>query len=116
MFALTLWSLGYALELASANLTAKLLWTKVEYIGILIVPTAFLSFTLQHTHREKWLTRHNVRVLVLIPLITLLVVWTNDYHHLFHHRTVRHPSCLRPSWSNRPVFRTIRSKKHLTIC
>jgi hypothetical protein len=22
------------------------------------------------------------------PLITLLVVWTNDYHHLFHRRTV----------------------------
>jgi len=88
MFALTLWSLGYALELTSANLAAKLLWTKVEYIGILIVPTAFLSFTLQHTHREKRLTRRNVRVLALIPLITFLVVWTNDYHRLFHHHTV----------------------------
>lgn len=53
MTALSLWSLGYALELTSTYLVAKVLWAKIEYIGIVGVPLAWLAFVIQYTGRGR---------------------------------------------------------------
>lgn len=76
------WSFGYALELGSPELAAKLFWTSFNFVGIVTVPVAFLIFALQYTHRERWLTRRNLVLLLSIPIATLLLAWTNDWHHL----------------------------------
>jgi len=76
------WSLGYALELGSADLPTQIFWAKVEYLGIVSVSVMWLAFVLQYTGREKWLTRRNGALLAIVPLITLLLVWTNDVHGL----------------------------------
>lgn len=76
------WSLGYALRLSSVDLGTKLFWTKVRYLGIVVVPAAWLIFALQYAHRQKWLTRRNVALLAIEPLVTLLLAWTNEFHHL----------------------------------
>ncbi len=82
MLAVAEWSLGYALRLGSADLPAKLFWTRVRYLGIVVVPTAWLAFVLQYTGREKWLTPRNIAMLAIEPLVTLVLAWTNDAHHL----------------------------------
>ncbi len=82
MLALAEWSLGYAFRLSSADLAAKLFWTQVRYLGIVIVPVAWLALALQYTHRGKWLTRRNVALLAVEPLAILMLVWTNEFHHL----------------------------------
>jgi PAS domain S-box-containing protein len=84
MLAAAEWSLGYGLELVSADLPTKLFWGKVAYLGIAIVPTAWLAFALQYTGREKWLTRRNLVLLVIEPSVTLLLAWTNDLHGLIY--------------------------------
>lgn len=82
MFAVTVWSFGYALELVSVDLPTSLLWAKIEYLGIVAVPVAWLTFALCYTQRERWLTSRNRLLLAVIPLITLLLVWTNERHQL----------------------------------
>ena len=82
MLAVTEWSLGYALELGSTDLPGKLLWAKVQYLGIVFVPLAWLVFALQYTRRDKWLARRNLIWLSIVPCFTLLLVWTNDVHGL----------------------------------
>ena len=82
MLAVAVWSLGYALELGSADLPTQVFWAKVEYLGIVSVPVMWLAFVLQYSGREKWLTRRNRVLLAIIPLVTLLLVWTNDTHGL----------------------------------
>jgi PAS domain-containing protein len=52
----------------------------VEYLGIAIVPTAWLALALQYTGREKWLTRRNLALLAIEPFVTLLLAWTNELH------------------------------------
>src|SRR6266567_944504 len=84
MLAVAEWSLGYALELAGADVPTKLFWLGVEYLGIIIVPAAWLTLTLQYTGRTKWLTPRLLVLLSIEPLITLVLVWTNDIHHLIH--------------------------------
>lgn len=84
MLAVAEWSLAYALELGSSDLPAKVLWAKVEYVGIATVPAAWLAFALQYTGREKWLTPRNAILLTLVPLATVVLAWTNESHHLFY--------------------------------
>jgi len=82
MLAVTEWSLGYALELGSTDLPGKLFWAKVQYLGIVFVPLAWLVFALQYAGRDKWLARRNLIWLSSVPCFTLLLVWTNDVHGL----------------------------------
>jgi PAS domain S-box-containing protein len=82
MLAVSVWSLSYALELSSADLSAKIFWSKIEYLGIVTIPTMWLIFALWYTGREKWLTSRNRVLLAIQPIITLLLAWTNEGHSL----------------------------------
>lgn len=76
------WSLGYALGMASAALEAKLFWAKIQYLGIVVVPVAWLVLALQHTRRHRWAVRRYLLGLSVMPILTLLLVWTNEGHGL----------------------------------
>jgi PAS domain S-box-containing protein len=80
------WLVTYVLELRSVDPLTKDLWNKIQYVGIVVVPTAWLVFTLQYTNREKWLTRRNLVLLSIVPGLTLLTVFTNETHGLFWER------------------------------
>jgi len=76
------WALGMALGIWSTDLATKLLWYKVQYMGIIVVPTGWLLYTLQYLGREKWLTRRTLSLLYVVPAATLLLVFTNELHGL----------------------------------
>src|SRR5919201_2629597 len=82
MLAVAWWAAGYSLELSSASLSAKVIWAKVEYLGIVLLPPAWLALALEYTGRERWLTRGLVLALLALPLVTLLLVLTNEWHGL----------------------------------
>jgi len=82
------WTLGYGLELGAPSLNVKLLLTDLEYLGIVTVPAAWFVFALQYTHHGKWLTRGRLIGLAAIPVITLLLLWTNDFHGLMQQNVV----------------------------
>jgi len=82
MAGLCIWTAGYALELSGADLPTKILWAKIEYVGIVTVPVTWLAFALQYTGREGWLTRRNLALLSALPLLTFLFAWTNEAHEL----------------------------------
>jgi len=81
------WSLCYAFELGTANLQTKLLLAKIKYLGIVIVPVAWIFFALKYTGREEWLKIRKIALIVIIPLVTLILVWTNDLHGLIWRTT-----------------------------
>lgn len=89
MLAVAIWSTGYAFELAGADLANTLFWAKVEYLGIVAVPPAWFVFAIQYTERPRWLTqnRRGLAALALVPLITLILTWTNDTHGLIWKKT-----------------------------
>lgn len=81
--AVSAWSLGYALELGSASLAAKLFWSNFNFLAVPIVPAAWLVFVLEYTGRGKRLTRRDLALLAVEPLAVSLLAWTNEAHHLF---------------------------------
>ncbi len=72
-----IWSWAYAVEIGSYDLPAKVFMSQVMYIGVVSVPVAWLIMSLQYTGRSRWLTRRNLVLLGIIPVITLALTWTN---------------------------------------
>jgi len=84
MAAVSIWTLGYAAELGASDLAVKLLWIKVQYIGIVAAPVASLLFAVTYTGRSRWTTLRSLIAIAVVPVTTVLLVWTNDWHGLFY--------------------------------
>ncbi len=80
--AVAFWTLGYAAELASVSLTAKLWFAKFQYIGIVTPPVAWLAYAAFYVGRPALITRRRMLLAALVPWITVLLVFTNEWHHL----------------------------------
>ncbi len=74
MLAMTVWSLGYALELASPDSSSALVWNDFAVLGAICAPTLWLIFTLHYSGRARWLERQNLILLTIEPVLTLLLV------------------------------------------
>lgn len=81
-FCVAWWSFWYGMEIATPDLATKTIWAKLEYIGVAIVPIAWFIFAIRYTGRTRWWTRERQLALFIVPIITILVVLTNDFHHL----------------------------------
>ncbi len=74
--------LFYSLELFSTTLKEALFWSKMQYFGALNISLMWFFLTLTYTGKRDWLTKRNIGFLFIIPVITLILVWTNQYHEL----------------------------------
>ncbi|MCD6567586.1 MAG: PAS domain S-box protein [Dehalococcoidia bacterium] len=81
MTALFIWSSGYVLEILGTDLADKIFWINIQYISIVTVPVMLLVFALQYTG-GSWLTVRKLILLLILPLATLILTWTNGLHGL----------------------------------
>lgn len=87
MLGIAIWALSYGFELSSSSLDEMLFWINIEYIGIAFIPGFWLLFISRYTGKDKWLSTTNFILVMKIPVLTLLLVWTNNLHHL-HYKSV----------------------------
>ena len=83
MLALTVWALTYALYWAATDLATRRWWLNATYVGVVTAPTALFAFALQFTDQTHWLTRRNLALLMVEPMATFVLLWTDDWHGLF---------------------------------
>lgn len=82
MFGMSLWSFTYSLEIFSPSLSLKLFYTQIEYFAVVSCPVLMLSFAIDYTGNSHLLTPRARILIWLIPILALILVWTNPYHHL----------------------------------
>lgn len=82
MLLTTTWSFAAALELALPELTQKLWSAKIQYISIPSVPLLFLLYSIEYNKQGWRLNKYHRIYLSIIPIITMLLAFTNDWHHL----------------------------------
>ncbi|MFB6164737.1 MAG: histidine kinase N-terminal 7TM domain-containing protein [Haloarculaceae archaeon] len=75
--AVAIWAAGYAVQVASTTLPAKLLAYKLLHVGGVLVPPAWFAFALAYTGRARWLTPATVAGLLAVPLALLAALVTN---------------------------------------
>ena len=78
MASMTIWSVGYTLEIASTDYAAMEFFGTVQYIGIVSLPVFFFLFTLYLTKGYSFLEKPLLLILLFPPLIHYLLRITND--------------------------------------
>lgn len=81
MFA-AIWAITYAFEFGTNDLNTKILWSQLSYFGIALTPVCYFFFTVAFSQKNNLVTRRNVILLSIYPLIMIVLVLTNNYHHL----------------------------------
>jgi PAS domain S-box-containing protein len=84
--AIVIWAAGYAMELSQSDPAAMIGWARIEYLGIVLVPVAWFWYALQYTGHDRHMRPRQLAYLLVIPLLTTLVIWTNEAHGLFWSR------------------------------
>ncbi len=79
--AIAIWSLGYGMELISPNLTLKLWWVKIEYVGCVWIGFLFFSFIVSIT-RKFQIPKIGYILLSIVPILFFLLAISNNHHHL----------------------------------
>ncbi len=84
------WTLGYFLEANSSTLERQIFFSGISYLGSMIMPVAWLIFTLRYTGGNRPVVWWHHLLLFIIPVSTIVLVWSNGWHHLM--------------WSNEHLF------------
>ena len=82
MFAILGWLACNIFELAAPTETGTLLWAKLGYVFIVSTALSWFRFALHYTNLDKWLRASRFAWLCIVPLITVILVLTNELHHM----------------------------------
>ena len=80
-FSAALWALSEGFEHAATTLQLKLIWAQIGYLGSSTTTVFFLLFTMAYTLFEKYVRKGFISLLMVIPILTILLVFTNPLHH-----------------------------------
>jgi len=84
LFMLAVWTFCYGMITVSSLMEDKILWLKLENIGILTVPVFWFLFTLRYTQLDKWLNNFTGTLFFVIPVISLALLFNPHWFHLFY--------------------------------
>ena len=86
MLCMMLWCIGLMVQILAINFISLRVAIYVDYfiyLPIVLTPVAlfFIAYIFIKNHIEfkKWYL-----LLFIVPAITMIVLWTNDFHHLFY--------------------------------
>ncbi len=82
MLGVAVWALAYALEMTSISLGAKLAWYYVKFVGLALVPMAWLLFVLEFSGRWQWWKRPYLLAIAAPTLFTYALAFSNNTHEL----------------------------------
>ena len=82
------WIIASLMGLVDQDLAHKILWAKIEYIGVVSVPLAVLGYVLHHSGSKQQLNIKRLAWLAVIPVATLVLAWTNGNHGLIWARYI----------------------------
>lgn len=84
MAAACFWAFLYAFETSVQGLNNKIFLSHLQFLPISLLPVVWLLLTLQYFGQIKR-SRELLLVLLFIPIITNILVWTDSLHHLFRY-------------------------------
>lgn len=83
MASLALWTSSIAFGMISNTEETAIVWIMFRMVGVILCPLFWFLFALRFSNREKWLNPWVISGLSLIPMISILILFGNEHHHLF---------------------------------
>jgi diguanylate cyclase (GGDEF)-like protein len=100
MAAVAIYAVADAFEVMASTIPAKITWSKLSYLGVVSLAPLWLIFALQFSKHTSRLSRRWIAALWFIPLVTLGLAFTNEWHKLIW-LTVRFAS---PATGSRAIY------------
>lgn len=82
LIAVAWWGVAYAFELGVDDIALKSRWGDLKYLGITTLAPAWLTFVLQYTGRDRWVTWRLLALLAVAPVVTMLLLAFPATHDL----------------------------------
>jgi PAS domain S-box-containing protein len=82
LLAVAWWGLTYAVEISTDDLSTRLRWGDWKYVGICVLPPAWLTFCLQYTGRAHRVTWRLLALLAVEPVVLLALLASPATHDL----------------------------------
>ena len=82
LLAVAWWGVAYAVELAVDDVALKSRWGDLKYLGVAMLPPAWLTFVLQYTGRDRWVTGRLLCLLAVVPVSTNVMLALPATHDL----------------------------------
>jgi len=83
LLGLSWWDITYSIFWMDFPGPTPYFWLDLTLVGAFIVPTAFLIFALEYSNRQQLLRRHVILALLIEPVLTFILLWTDPLHDLF---------------------------------
>ncbi len=83
-----IWAFCQTIILLLASHEWDIVLSKIQYIGIVFTPVAWFLFSTLLLNKPKLINSRRLVYLCIVPVITLLLVWTNEYHGLIWKETI----------------------------
>lgn len=84
MSSVALYCFGYALELNQTTLQGIFFALRIEYLGICFLPAFWVMLALQYTGYGASLPKWFYKSLFVLPVVTVILLNTNPWHHLHY--------------------------------
>ncbi|QCJ46672.1 histidine kinase N-terminal 7TM domain-containing protein [Haloprofundus sp. MHR1] len=78
------WSVFFAFELQATTLAAKAFWSDVQWVGVVVIPVAWVLFAMEYTGRDQYVRSKYIALLSVVPVVTVALAATGDYHDLLY--------------------------------
>ena len=82
MLSVSFYSFGYAIELSSSTVESIFYAIKIQYIGLSFLPVFWVGFAADYTGLGKKILKPSYPFFLLFSVVTLALVFSNQYHHL----------------------------------
>ncbi len=76
------WAFCIIFETASPTIEAKILWSKISYLGALSTPLLYAFFIFRFVGKDNFLTKTRYVLFSIFPSVVLFLAWTNEHHNL----------------------------------
>jgi diguanylate cyclase (GGDEF)-like protein len=104
--ALAEWAGTYAIMWASTSLAAQVFWLSATFLGAVVALPAILAFALSYAQQGHWLTPRAIALLAIHPALTVAILATDPWHHLFYagYELVDRAGLVEMNWQRGPWF------------
>ncbi|MDS0222299.1 ATP-binding protein [Haloarcula sp. S1AR25-5A] len=82
------WSVTLIFRINAVSLQSKVFWVDVSWIGVALIPVAWLLFALEYAGYQEYTTRRYILLYSIVPAITAFFGLTSQHHQLLYTSSV----------------------------
>jgi PAS domain S-box-containing protein len=78
------WSATILFRITATDSAMEVFWLHTSWVGTVVIPVAWLFFCLEYTGYRPYVQPRYIVIASVIPVLTVVISFTNSYHHLLY--------------------------------